>query len=160
MGLDEVLSDLEGEGYAARPFIVPACAADAPHRRDRVWIVARNVGDTRRASSKSRGDIKAREKAIRSAATSHHKRSGEDVTHTDSAQQQGRWISSRIHKAHTKPNSGSDPSRQQTTQFWLPEPAVGRVANGIPSRSHRLKCLGNAVVPPIPELIGRAIREA
>ena len=46
MGLDQVLSDLEGQGYAARPFIVPACAADAPHRRDRVWIIARNVGDT------------------------------------------------------------------------------------------------------------------
>ena len=47
MGLDEVLSDLEGQGYAARPFIVPACAADAPHRRDRVWIVARNVAYAR-----------------------------------------------------------------------------------------------------------------
>ena len=46
MGLDEVLSDLEGQSYAARPFIVPACATDAPHRRDRVWIIARNVGDT------------------------------------------------------------------------------------------------------------------
>jgi DNA (cytosine-5)-methyltransferase 1 len=46
MGLDEVLSDLEGEGYATRPFIIPACAADAPHRRDRVWIIGRNVGNT------------------------------------------------------------------------------------------------------------------
>ena len=36
---------------------------------------------------------------------------------------------------------------------------MGRVANGVPSKSHRLKCLGNAVVPPIPELIGRAIYE-
>jgi DNA (cytosine-5)-methyltransferase 1 len=34
---------------------------------------------------------------------------------------------------------------------------VGRVANGIPDRSHRLKGLGNAVVPHIPELIGNAI---
>jgi DNA (cytosine-5)-methyltransferase 1 len=46
MGLDEVLSDLEGSSYAVRPFIVPACAVDAPHRRDRVWIIARNVGNT------------------------------------------------------------------------------------------------------------------
>lgn len=42
--------------------------------------------------------------------------------------------------------------------FWRTEPDVGRVADGIPFRSHRLKCLGNAVVPPIPELIGRAIK--
>ena len=40
---------------------------------------------------------------------------------------------------------------------WETEPDMGRVADGIPSRSHRLKCLGNAVVPPIPELIGKAI---
>ena len=38
--LDDVISDLEGLGYTCRPFIVPACAVDAPHRRDRVWIVA------------------------------------------------------------------------------------------------------------------------
>ncbi len=43
---------------------------------------------------------------------------------------------------------------------WQVEPSLGRVANGIPNQSHRLKCLGNAVVPPIPELIGRAINEA
>jgi DNA (cytosine-5)-methyltransferase 1 len=40
MGLDAVLADLEGLGYAARPFTIPACAVDARHRRDRVWVVA------------------------------------------------------------------------------------------------------------------------
>ena len=44
--------------------------------------------------------------------------------------------------------------------FWATEPNVGRVANGVPARSHRLRCLGNAVVPQIPELIGRQIMEA
>jgi len=39
MGLDQVLSDLEGEDYACQPFVIPACAKDARHRRDRVWIV-------------------------------------------------------------------------------------------------------------------------
>ena len=40
LGLDQVLSDLESEGYTVQPFVVPACAVDAPHRRDRVWIIA------------------------------------------------------------------------------------------------------------------------
>jgi len=40
LGLDEVLSDLEGEGYAARTYNIPACAVDARHQRQRVWIVA------------------------------------------------------------------------------------------------------------------------
>ena len=43
---------------------------------------------------------------------------------------------------------------------WEVEPELGRVADGIPNRSHRLKQLGNAVVPPIPEAIGRAIMQA
>ena len=42
MGLDSVLADLEGEGYSTRTFIVPAIGVDAPHKRDRVWIVSRN----------------------------------------------------------------------------------------------------------------------
>jgi DNA (cytosine-5)-methyltransferase 1 len=40
MALDQVLADLEAEGYATMPFIIPACAVNAPHRRDRVWIIA------------------------------------------------------------------------------------------------------------------------
>lgn len=40
MGLDGVLFDLEALGYACRTFVIPACAVDAPHRRDRVFIVA------------------------------------------------------------------------------------------------------------------------
>ena len=43
---------------------------------------------------------------------------------------------------------------------WPIEPDVGRVANGIPARMDRLKGLGNAVVPQIPELIGQAILES
>jgi len=40
MGLDAVLDDLEGEGYTAWPFIIPACGKDSPQLRNRVWIVA------------------------------------------------------------------------------------------------------------------------
>ena len=37
---ERVQSDLESEGYAVQPFVVPACAVDAPHERYRVWFVA------------------------------------------------------------------------------------------------------------------------
>jgi len=39
LGLDTVLSDLAQQNYTARAFVIPACAKDAKHRRDRVWIV-------------------------------------------------------------------------------------------------------------------------
>ena len=41
--LDGVCNDLEGIGYHVQPFIIPACAVNAPHRRDRVWFIAHSV---------------------------------------------------------------------------------------------------------------------
>ena len=38
--LETVCQDLEREGYSVQPFVIPACAVGAPHRRDRVWFVA------------------------------------------------------------------------------------------------------------------------
>lgn len=40
LGLDGVLSDLESIGYAWEAFVIPACAVGAPHRRDRVFVIA------------------------------------------------------------------------------------------------------------------------
>ncbi len=40
MVLEQVCTDLEAEGYEVQPFIIPAVAVGAPHRRDRVWIIA------------------------------------------------------------------------------------------------------------------------
>jgi DNA-cytosine methyltransferase len=49
LGLDDVLSDLEAIGYTAKPFVLPASAVGAPHRRDRVFIVAYSdsIGDNK-----------------------------------------------------------------------------------------------------------------
>ena len=159
MGLDEVLSDLEGQGYAARPFIVPACAADAPHRRDRVWIIARNVGDTRRRSSKSGRNTETREKAFWCASSNFNKRSGKDVAHCNSAGLQGRENARGTNQSRAQRDKQSARrSERPDGQNWLPEPAVGRVANGIPRRVDRLRGLGNAIVPQIAMRIGQTIK--
>jgi len=44
--LDKICQDLEQEGYSVQPLVIPACAVGAPHRRDRVWIIAHRA-DTR-----------------------------------------------------------------------------------------------------------------
>tara|TARA_B100000700_G_scaffold330303_1_gene455829 strand:+ start:116 stop:646 length:531 start_codon:yes stop_codon:yes gene_type:complete len=41
VALDLVCFDLEAEGYATQSFVIPACSVQAPHRRDRVWIIGR-----------------------------------------------------------------------------------------------------------------------
>ena len=45
VALDDVCLDLETEGYATQSFIIPACGVEAPHRRERVWILGKNVGN-------------------------------------------------------------------------------------------------------------------
>ena len=45
----EVQTDLEAQGYEVQPYVLPAAAVNAPHRRDRIWFVAYSTG--RRAGS-------------------------------------------------------------------------------------------------------------
>ncbi len=59
LGLDAVCSDLEGIGYTCGPLVVPACAVDAPHRRDRVWILA-NTQHTEWGPSEPSGHVALR----------------------------------------------------------------------------------------------------
>jgi DNA (cytosine-5)-methyltransferase 1 len=44
---EEVQTDLEAEGYEVQAVLLPACAVDAPHRRDRVWFVAYSENNRR-----------------------------------------------------------------------------------------------------------------
>ena len=43
VALDDVCLDLEAQGYATQSFIIPACSVEAPHRRDRIWILGKNI---------------------------------------------------------------------------------------------------------------------
>ena len=69
LGLDQVLLDLEAEGYATRPFIVPACSVDAPHKRDRIWIIAKNVADSESGGRGRNGDLDETQGSSQSDAT-------------------------------------------------------------------------------------------
>lgn len=41
--IENICRDLEREGYAVQPLLIPACAVGAPHRRDRIWFIARRT---------------------------------------------------------------------------------------------------------------------
>ena len=53
-----------------------------------------------------------------------------------------------------------NPAFRERPILWDAEPSVGRVANGIPNRVHRLRCLGNSIVPQVVARIFYAIKEA
>ena len=60
--LQRICTDLESHGYAVQPVLVPACAVGAPHRRDRVFIVARRIADT--SDARAEGMQRERQDAI------------------------------------------------------------------------------------------------
>ena len=160
-----VLWDISQIGYDAEWHCIPASELGAHHHRDRVWIIAYS---NRSDNTCFNGSASERSGQITPKGTEHAgRRSGEqNVADTKSGggkfrngakleAQASKWSASTI-KSPAICQKLTDTTGQT---FWWSEPDVGRVANGVPSRSHRLKCLGNAVVPPIPELIGRAIMQ-
>ena len=157
-----VLWDISQIGYDAEWHCIPASELGAHHHRDRIWIVAYpRYYESRRESGGSAGKLFYSTKAGQRPETWHgFTDSGEVLADTQCVGQSGQ----RLHGGRV--SEASSQNRQASwivnrcegnATVWDTEPDVGRVANGIPNRSHRLKCLGNAVVPPIPELIGRAI---
>ncbi len=192
MGLDDVLSDLEGQGYACRTFVIPACAVSAPHRRDRVWTVAhasqlqRNGGGEHRQQGKRQipesGKPGSKVSMAHSADArlsdreqpgrpSHEaeggarmvpkpERCGFDVADTDYARLQGRAQAGNTSGKRQRRDQHAERCADLPRAAWLPEPNVGRVANGVPRRVDRLKALGNAVVPAVVQMLGAAILEA
>ena len=147
LGLQRSLSDLESIGYQVAPFVIPACAVDAPHRRDRVWIVAHATQLQRD------GGAEHTEQGGRQVSQSGERGGANDVADSDSS----RKASGRHHRRMGGQRESSPHTRDNASERWLPEPDVGRVAHGVPNRVDRLRSLGNAIVPQVVEQIGRAI---
>ena len=156
MGLDEVLADLETEGYTARTFVIPACAVDAHHRRDRVWTVAHTSSGSGRDSESVIG--RQDNETERSQDTNTLVRSSENVADSERQRRQGQGtLGNAINTETQRERKAAEPFDGGQRPVWRTEPDVGRVANGVPRRSHRLKQLGNAVVPQVVEQIAKSI---
>lgn len=158
-GLGDVLGDLAALGYDAWWDCIPASAVGAPHRRDRLWVVAYARGQ----QHEGYGDALRREIASglsRAAAASNVGNSGRPTSQRDARTVPGAQAS--VGREDWKEH-GHLPVRLEYAGAgtpagqWLAEPDVGRVAHGVPGRVDRLHGLGNAVVPQIQEIIGCAI---
>jgi len=166
MGLDQVLHDMESEGYSTQTFIVPACSINAPHKRDRLWIVC-NLADTEseglQGLDKRSPTISTERDEITDIGTKGSR--NKDVANSKCMGRESRTsIREELarEESHGQSNNRStDGSTQERARSWWDvEPNVGRVAYGIPSRVDRLRGLGNAIVPQIAMQIGLSIKEA
>lgn len=168
MLLIEIITDLETLGYEVQTFIIPACGVGAPHRRDRVAIVAYSDSGTMRDDGDYIGEADGKIDTPGDTSISR----GTDVAHPQSIRFQGEWssgkqivgarckarkfkrrgnvrnaTSERLSHRRNDPLGRCEPiQKSERSDWWATEPNVGRVAHGVPNRVDRLKSLGNAVV--------------
>ena len=154
-------------GYDCEWHCIPASELGAHHHRDRVWIIAypsqlqRDGGNDNARECMERGAFSELGDSCRQA----------DLADTHSQGLQRLW-QGRTLQEWGEATGHSGQGSQSPGWSWTTEPTIcgvvdgisdgsyqGRVTTGVKDRSHRLKALGNAVVPQIPELIGRAIKE-
>lgn len=138
-GLGRVLGDLAALGYDAEWCVLGAHHAGAPHKRDRIWILAN-------ADLHGRGNVSG----IECAKAKFYEPSvcRPLLDNTYGAGLQG---------AHEQPEkqgirgNAAGPSERKDG-WWATEPSVGRVANGVANRVDRLKRIGNGQVPAVAAL--------
>ena len=171
LGMGTVLGELAALGYDAVWDCIPASAVGAPHRRDRVWIVAhagsiqhqgRSIEIGRETAPRLHKTDLANADSI--ARDEGRSRDAAEITRGRDADRGG--IGTTVRNANVsglafRQGQSRDVGEERPpvigADWWVVEPDVGRVADGVPARVDRLKGLGNAVVPQIPEMIGRAI---
>lgn len=164
MVLEQVCSDLESEGYEVQPIIIPAVAVGAPHRRERVWIVAHR--DNTRSGTSERENLSHGQENSQKRQHSLIGTDGQNSSAPDSNSQPIKEFIGGNKLGHARKASAFGWSLYETNwdRDW---PAVAtelcRVDDGILKRldrADRLKALGNAIVPQVAAQIFKAIKHA
>jgi DNA (cytosine-5)-methyltransferase 1 len=146
-GLSVVLGDLAALGYDAEWQDVSAEDIGAPHPRSRVWIVAYPSGSRLEGLWCTSGI---------EAEITHARRANDaaNASFVEGLHRMGkRGLGAVLDASHHRPAWAGQ-------QWPETQPLLYRVDDGVPDRVDRTSALGNAVVPQIPELIGRAIMRA
>lgn len=76
MVFHEIITDLENEGYETQPFLIPACATNAPHRRDRIWFIAHSNNTRTNERVQFNGERKKNDEQWRGQSQSKYRENG------------------------------------------------------------------------------------
>lgn len=129
-GLDTVLGGLAEIGFDAEWMVLGASDVGAPHRRQRMWILAKHSDADR-----------VRKPQPKRAVQDLRRRTGNVCKEISDADDK------RLEKANITSGLESKFAATIDGGWWRAEPGLDRVAHGVPDRTHRIKALGNAQVP-------------
>ena len=160
MGGTTVIGDLAQIGYNCQWQLVSAASIGAPHKRERLIIVAYPQGEYSNDFQDNPRNRLGPETVSKFGNSSRPKNVADTVGFKLDNFHFNGTNTAPFNKAPTifTPSRGS--STRTTGSGWLPEPNVGRVADGVPRRVDRLRGLGNAVVPQVAEYVGRLILQS
>ena len=166
MELDNILDDLENSGYETQSFIIPASAVYAPHRRERLWIVAHSLRERRHFRFNHSDWESLRIHWERDLAAVQEKWTGffpqswktfnfqkwfRPTSHTD--RQQCSKESTNTQSFSQRPQWSDDIGTTRGITATLArqedEPPISGVDDGLPNIMDRNKALGNAIVPQV-----------
>ena len=165
LALDTVYADLESKGYEVQSIVFPSHAIGALHKRDRLWIIANTGLLGSSLNEKQTTGIKQLCEVIPNSTNSGIKRMCKREKSTiKTMENSGRKYDERDAEINGDANKEkitvkSKLSVENFRDFWKFEPDVGRVANGVANRVHRLKMLGNGQVPACTYVIGKMIMD-
>ena len=143
------LYDLAEVGYDAEWHCISASYIGAPHHRDRVWIVAYPCCHDGYAITNEKCGEQRGKQALANSSESSTNAANPNDERRKGFPKIAELLKQQVELVRSSP--------ERARGFNLSEPGLRRADDGVSGRSHRLKQLGNSVVPQIPEAIGRAI---
>ena len=152
MVLEQVCADLESEDYEVQPFIIPACAVNAPHRRDRIWIIA-NCANSRVKGLQKR-EINPDDTAD-ARCIGRKKRSSEDIQPESKKPERQNSYYSGWERDWREVATSTCNARMDD---GLPREVDGISYSFAKWRNESIKAYGNAIVPQVAMEIFRAIK--
>jgi DNA (cytosine-5)-methyltransferase 1 len=147
----EPISPEYAEASGMLPYVADSLCEHQAERGE-CEIAEGESGSGRTESRGSQGDAEW-ERSVRGSGSG----AGEDVADANQPRLE-RWLITSLQECALQQSIGEGSSLEgKLSDKWSVEPNVGRVADGVPGRVDRLKQIGNAVVPQLPELLGTAI---
>ncbi len=161
---EQVCVDLENEGYEVQPFVIPAAAKNAPHRRDRVWFIATNTNNIRQHKCQCNNEVNTSERWFDALNDTNKNVRQKNVTDTCQIGFQSTMEDRKLGRSRF-----SESNKRNTWDTFPTQSPICGGDDGLPTeldgitfskwRQESIKGYGNAIVPQVAYEIFKVIEQ-